>query len=227
MTSAAKINSTHRTAGLARFWVLLISTVVLAGVLFLIIRWGGYVDGEEFSPTHFRSRTFSFYEIPLIHWQITPIRRTTSTPMAALMLTQTKLIEPPQGEPTVWHLVSLQNGGADRIHHDAALLMKQLRYHADGGAYWKTWSDDHPEMAKEFWPTIAKLSQRELYVLMPRLFEIVRQSEDPVTLRSLVGGYLQQEYRSLIRDMRDAGREDLADALAAEAAADLNFSPPT
>ncbi|TWU03739.1 hypothetical protein [Neorhodopirellula pilleata] len=227
MNAAAKPEPPHRAAGLARFWVLLISTVVLAGVLFLIVRLGGYVEGEEFSPTHFRSRTFTFYEIPLIHWQITPIRRDTSTPMTALTLTQKNLITPPPGEPTLWHLVSLKNGGGEPVHDDAALLMKQLRYHAGGDSYWKTWTNDHPEMAKELWPTIGKLAERELYILLPRLFEIVRQSENPATLRSLVRGYLQEEYKSLIRDMRDAGQDDLADALAAEAASDLTPLPPT
>lgn len=217
-----------RAAGLARLGVVLISTLVLGVTLFLIIRLGGYVEGEEFSPTHFRSRTFTFYEIPIIRWQITPIRRKTTTPLAAITLTQMNLIEPPPGEPTLWHLVSLNFGGGDPIHDDANLLMKQLRYRSDGNgfgsAYWKTWSNDHPELAKEFWPTIAKLAQRELYLLMPRLFEIVRQTDDPDQLRSLVRGYLQEEYRSLIRDMRDAGRNDVADALAAEAAADMGPS---
>lgn len=224
-TPRAATRTASRTASLAKFWVVLISTIVLGLTLFFIIRFGGYVEGEEFSPTHFRSRTFTFYEIPIIRWQITPIRRKTTTPMAALTLTQTKLIQPPPGEPEVWHLVSLQLGGDEAVNDDANLLMKQLRFYTDGGAYWKNWSNDHPELAKEFWPTIAKLSERELYLLMPRLFEIVRQTEDPGLLRSLIRGYLQEEYQGLIRDMRDAGRDDVADALAAEAASDLGQTP--
>ncbi|SMP76908.1 hypothetical protein SAMN06265222_12237 [Neorhodopirellula lusitana] len=204
------------------FWVILISTCVLALVLFGIIRTTGYVEGEEFSPTHFRSRKFTFYEIPLIHLQITPIRRTTTTPLTALMLTQKNWIKQPDLEPSTWHLVSLQRGNEDPVDDDAALLMKQLRLHRDGAPFWKTWSTDHPEMAQPFWQTIGTLSQRELYLVMPRLFEIVGPLDDPDTLKTMISDYLQTEYTSLIRDMRAAGRDELADALAKEAASDVD-----
>ena len=40
----------------------------------------GNISGTEFSPTHFQQRDFGFYEIPLIHLQISPIKRSASTP---------------------------------------------------------------------------------------------------------------------------------------------------
>lgn len=201
----------------SQFWVIGISTLVLGLIGFLVIRVAGYVEGEEFSPTHFRARRFTFYEIPILHWQITPIQRETTTPDAAISLTQKKLVSPPAGEPAVWHLVSIQRGSTPAVNDDAALLMQQFRFVADGDVVWRKWSNDHPELAKILWPTIAKLSERELYVLMPRLFEMVRQIEDPEALKTLIAGYLQIEYESLIRDMRDAGQQELADSLAEEA----------
>lgn len=200
----------------------MITTLVLGLISYGLIRTTGYVEGEEFSPTHFRSRTFSFYEIPLIHWQITPIHRKPTTPTTAVTLTQRKLVESPPGEPSVWHLVWIRRGANDVINDDADLLMSQLRYRADGTAYWKKWTNDHPQLAKELWPTIATLSQRELYILMPRLFEMVRRVDDPLVVRSLIGGYLQTEYAGLIGDMRAAGQNALADELAFEANQDAS-----
>lgn len=210
---------------MSQFWVIGISTLVLGLIGFLVIRVAGYVEGEEFSPTHFQARRFTFYEIPILHWQITPIRRETTTPDAAVSLTQKKLVVPPAGEPTTWHLVSIQRGSTPVVDDDAALLTRQLRFVADGDIVWRKWSNDHPRLAKIFWPTIAKLSERELYVLMPRLFEMVRQIKEPETLETLIAGYLQVEYESLIRDMRDAGQAELADSLAEEADSVLLESP--
>ena len=40
-------------------WATLIATLILAFVLFIVIRTQGFVSGEEFSPTHFQQRSFS------------------------------------------------------------------------------------------------------------------------------------------------------------------------
>lgn len=198
----------------------LLAALVLGVLLVTVIRTMGRVQGEEFSPTHFRSRTFSFYEIPLIHWQITPIHRTASTPRTAILLTQKKWVTPPPGTPTVWHLVSLRRGIEESQDADAALLIEQLRLRGRGVSYWRKWSQEHPELARVLWPAIEKLAQRELYILMPRLLEMSRRVENAQSLRSTIASYLRQQYAGLVRDMRAAGRDQLADALAAEAAAD-------
>lgn len=204
----------------SQVWISLISAIVLGILLWGVVGTMGYVEGEEFSPTHFRSRRFSFYEIPIIHWQITPIDRSSSTPLTALLLTQKKWISPPSSSPTTWHLVSLSRGGREPQEDDAALLLNQLRLQRDGGSFWSQWSQDHPALASQLWPTIGTLSQRELYILVPRLLELVRPIDSVDTFRATQRQYLRQEYASLVRDMRAAGRDDLADALTLEAAQD-------
>lgn len=210
----------------SQIWISLCSAIVLCVLLWALVRTMGHVEGEEFSPTHFRSRTFSFYEIPIIHWQVTPIVRASSTPPAALLLTQKNWISPPATPPATWHLVSLSRGGRDPQEDDAALLLSQLRLHGHGGPFWSQWSQDHPALAAELWPMIGTLSQRELYILIPRLLELVRSIDSVDTLRETQRQYLQQEYASLVRDMRAAGRDDLADALTLEAAHDEQQSFP-
>ena len=60
-------------------WVTVVASLIMVAVLFLLIRLQGHVRGVEFAPTHFQQREFSFFEIPLIHVQITPIRRSATT----------------------------------------------------------------------------------------------------------------------------------------------------
>lgn len=211
----------------SQLWISLVSTVLLGVVLWWVIRTMGYVEGEEFSPTHFRSRQFSFYEIPIIHWQITPIDRSSSTPPAALLVTQRKWVSPPSAPPAIWHLVSLRRGAGETKDADAALLVRQLRLQSDGGPFWSQWSQEHPKLARVLWPTIGTLAQRELYILMPRLLELVRPIDRVDVLQATQLQYLQTQYASLVRDMQAAGQEDLAAALIAEAAQDMHQSSTT
>ncbi|MFG0267689.1 MAG: hypothetical protein ACF8AM_21435 [Rhodopirellula sp. JB055] len=182
-----------------------------------MVRTFGYVAGTEFAPNHFQTRHFSFYEIPLVHWQITPIRRTSTTPETARYLTQSKILTMPNQIPDRWDLAELSHGMQESQPHDPALLLDHLRLMDGGSPVWKQWSKNHPKLAQQLWPTIAKLADRELYILIPRLMELARDVNDVATLKTTVADYLAEEYVSLIRDMRDAERDELADALLAEA----------
>tara|TARA_R110002049_G_scaffold4601_4_gene31910 strand:+ start:154995 stop:155651 length:657 start_codon:yes stop_codon:yes gene_type:complete len=195
--------------------------LAISAVAFLIVRTQGYVEGQEFSPTHFQARDFHFYEIPLLHVQMTPIRRSSSTPAVATYVRQNALIKPvPTGAPDQWHLVHLSRGYSDEVPADAEMLINQMNLKTDGKPYWRSWSTERPEHAKRFWPVIQRLAQRELYVLMPRLFEIAQQAGTPQQLALEIEADLRQNYVEMIRDMRAAGRDDLAEQLYAEAQAD-------
>lgn len=222
---AAKPKSRLRRLFGSQFWGILLTTVVLGLILFAIIFFTGYVEGEEFAPTHFRTRKFTFYEIPLIGWQITPIHRTSTTPETSLFLTQKKYVTAPKLVPSTWHLVDISRGRNESINNDAALLVNQLRFSTDGQPTWKKWSKDHPKLASELWPIIGKLAQRELYLLIPRLFELVRDIDDVQSMRQVTNEYLSREYSAIISDMKAAGRDDLAAELQREATEDDWLTP--
>ncbi len=193
--------------------------------LYAIVRYQGHVTGEEFSPTHFQQRTFAFYEIPLIHVQITPIRRTGSTTETARYLRHESLIQSKPGPPQLWHLVHLDRGMIRSTPADAQLLVTQLSLRPQGGLYWKSWSEQHPDRARVFWPVIQRLAVRELYVLVPTLFEIAQQDLGPQELQQTIDRYLRREYRKLIREMQAADRHELADQLLQEASEDFPDAP--
>ena len=107
MSSSVSSPSTRSTANRGprlRKWVIIIGAILSSLLLFVVVRLQGHVTGREFSPTHFRLREFSFYEIPLLHLQITPIKRSDVTPRSATYLRQKSLIRTPKGfqRPGIW-----------------------------------------------------------------------------------------------------------------------------
>jgi len=217
---SSKPTSAAKSRRRVKVWVTVITTAALIFVLFIIIRIQGSVAGYEFSPTHFQQRKFSFYEIPVIHLQITPIKRTGSTPKTATYLRQKSLITPHTGPPKTWHIVSISRGWTGSTPADANLLVDQLNLQSGPNEYWRQWSIDHPKRAKVLWPVIQKLAQRELYILMPRLFELAQIEQTPEQLGENIDNQLRSQYRGLIEDMQAADRGELAQQLLAEASND-------
>ena len=196
--------------------------MVLLFFLFIVIRTQGSIHGTEFSPTHFQLRSFSFYELPLIHVQLTPIKRTGSTIKTATYVRQNGLIKAATGTPTIWHLVALSRGISGETPADANLLIEHLSLRSGANDYWEQWSIDHPKLAKILWPKIQTLAERELYFLMPTIFEIAMDEDNhvPLKLQTKIDDYLKDQYLTLVRDMQDANRSELAKQLLVEAKAD-------
>lgn len=202
-------------------WVTLLAALILIGVLFLIIRVQGYVRGVEFAPSHFQQRRFSFYEIPLIHVQITPIRRAADTPATANYLRVNSLVQTLRGQPTNWHLVSITRGLTAVTPADAQFLVTQLNLASGGDEYWRTWSIDHPQHAKVLWPIVQDLALRELYILLPPLFEIAQIEQTPSELQANLQARLRKDFATLVRDLRSTQRDQLAELILDEAIADF------
>lgn len=201
-------------------WVTVIAAVLLICVLFLLIRLQGQVSGVEFAPTHFQQRSFSFFEIPLIHLQITPIRRSAVALDTANYLRVNSLVKTRRGSPKTWHLVSMTRGLTGATPADAQLLSTQLSLEHGGDQYWRTWSIDHPRHAKVLWPIVQDLAVRELYIVIPPLFEIAQLEQTPSELEAALNARLKKDLALLIQDLRSAGRNELADQILAEALRD-------
>ena len=209
-----------RRERLVRRWVTIVSAVILIGILTLLIFFQGRVSGVEFAPTHFQQREFRFFEIPLVHLQITPIKRGATTSKTANYLRVNSLVSTQTGQPSTWHLVSLSRGLTGSTPADAHLLTDQLSLEVGGDEYWRKWSIDHPQQANVLWPIVQKLAVRELYLLLPPLFEIAQSQQPAADLQIQLDARLQQDYLGLIRDLRDNGRDQLADQILAEALQD-------
>ena len=194
----------------------------------LVIRTQGFVRGSEFAPSHFVRRSFSFYEIPLVHWQITPIRRSDDTPPAVTYVKTKILKKVPKGTATNWHLVSLSRGILGTTNADANFLLAQLEFSDQDSSdpYWIDWSKQNPKHAAVLWPIIQRLAERELYVFVPMVFATADSGgKSPAELQKAIDEQLAAEYVSLVSDMREAGKMTVAAALLSEAVADYPNHP--
>ncbi len=203
-----------------RFWLITGSTILFAIIVFAIIRGQGHVYGTEFSPTHFTTREYSFIEIPLLGIQITPIKRVDTTSDIATYIRTKNLIPKLPGKQKIWHPSTITRGFSAQVDRDAQLLIDQFEIQDQSSTYWQTWSIDHPKKAALLWPIVAKLAQRELYVLLPGIFEIAQSDSSIEEFSAQTDQYLVEEYASVIEDMRAAKKTDLADQLLNEARAD-------
>ena len=204
-----------------RGWTILFATIAFSLIVFFIVRTQGHVTGKEFSPTHFQARSFSFYEIPILQIQITPIRRKGQSIGAANYLRQKSLINPGKGLPEYWHLIQISRGLSGQTLRDAELLTHQLEMSDDSGSVWKQWSVDHPKRAAVLWPVTQKLAERELYFLIPSVLEIAKRDLSPSDLDSEINAYLRAEYYDLVEDSSEAGQPELANQLLDEALGDF------
>lgn len=225
-TSAQSGKSSAKRNRLIRTWVSVSAAIIICVVLGLLIWTQGFVSGSEFAPTHFVKRSFSFYEIPLIQWQITPIRRTDATPSAATYVKTKHLKRVPMGTATNWHLVSLSRGISGTTDADANLLLAQLEFQKETDPYWVEWSKKNPKHAAILWPIIQRLAKRELYIFIPMVFATADSGgRSPAELQTLIDDKLAKEYVSLIRDMREAGNVTVAADLLSESLADYPNHP--
>ncbi|SRR6056297_1160845 len=200
--------------------------LILAACVGLATLVQGKVSGKEFSPDDFGQRNFSFWEIPLVHLQVTPIRRSGSVNSLTSYLTAQKMIvipptiaKQPSGTPIKnWHLVNLSRGGIARPPSDAEILVHYLN--GDVGTRWRNWSTDHPQLAAAFWPLVQRLAKRELYILIPDLFGIAQQADTVEQLNARTEQYVRDSYLRIATDLRDANKPAIARELLQEAIAD-------
>ena len=224
--SAPSGTSTAKKNRAIKGWATVIATILICLVVSFIIATQGHVRGYEFAPSHFEQRKFSFYEIPLIHLQITPIKRKNATPPTATYVRLNTLKKVPKGRAITWHLVSISRGLTGQKVADADLLMQHLQMNNQQDAYWEVWSKKHPKHAAILWPIIQQLAQRELYVLIPMVLQIAEVNADsPTQMQKTLDQRLTEEYVTLIQDMKQAKNDDIAAGLLAEALKDYPNAP--
>jgi hypothetical protein len=204
--------------------LIIVCTLLSVLLISAVVAIKGHVSGSEFSPSHFQTREFTFYEIPFVHLQITPIRRKDTTTGIARQIRAKSWINVPRGQkPTQWHLISLWRGPT-ATPAVASLLSKELELQGSAGSFWEDWNSDHPQRASALWPVVQRLAERELYIMIPELLQTARTlpgSDDAVTLSAAIDRWLIDQYVGLVKDLRDAQRIVLADELLAEAMTDF------
>ncbi len=166
------------------------------GLIFMCgVAMYGMVAGDEFSPDTFALRSFYYYEIPLLGFQVTPVFREEHNSALVTHLRSQKLLPPTSRDQPRWHFVRAVRGGQP-LSGDAAILCRYFDIRQGDESLWLKWTKDHAEAAAVLWPAVAAVARRNHYVFVPDIFELAANS-DPASLRQDLNRRLAQRYREL------------------------------
>lgn len=223
----------------------LVSLVVIALLSLAAILFFGRVRGVELAPNHFLMREFSYWEIPLLKLQVSPVDRTSITPPLVNQLAtgNPALLNPTRVAHSDWDLVSVTRGSSTRPA-DAKLLADFLQgttqppspasYHYGSASFnspWALWTTAQPQHAAELWPRVQTLAGRGQYLLIPDLFRLAEQAttaDPPATAGQLaerLDGFLGDSYQKMIADFQAAGEPAAAESLQQTAQQDFPGDP--
>jgi hypothetical protein len=203
--------------------ILLIATII-AYATFVF----GNVEGVEFAADAFLRRKFDYYEIPLLRIQVSGVERSDSTgPVENYLLAQKLVQLSTQASSTTrrWDLVSARQNSVPRAFGEAGILCRYLDMRDTEGAHlWLSWSKDHPELARILWPEVQNVAEKQLYFLIPELFQRARQATDGKRFRTEIKQLLAARFLWLADTEQQLGRVSQADAYRAAARA---YDPET
>jgi hypothetical protein len=179
-----------------RLCVVLLPLLTTAGLTLLAVLLFGVVSGEEFTADTFSRRTYQYVELPYLGIPLSPVGRHEWRSELEQLLTEQEYVAV-SGPPYRWDLVAAQRGGTLWREGDAWILCTYLdardRYDS---LYWLDWTRAHPALARIFWPQIARLARRELYLFMPELFALAQTATDPEQLSRDIERAVQERLRS-------------------------------
>lgn len=138
------------------------------------------VEGMEFSPATFNSRTFTY----IINFRTV----TGSASMACSTEISKYLTRPLSQLPTSrWDVVHYSSGvWGPRVSGEASILVDAITDNgfASDGNFWATWSKSHPAFAAILWPAIQDAALNKNYFVVPKLLQIAHDAKSPTSMKS-------------------------------------------
>jgi hypothetical protein len=200
-------------------WTLLGLVVAGLVVTFATVQFGG-VHGVELNPHSFARRSYSFYEVPIIRWQVRGIRRDDVASVVVDFLEQQKYLPATKAAPDVWHIVVGTRGMRPPTLGDADILVRYLETTtAENNHQWVEWSEKNPKLAAPLWKAVSRLAQDELYIYIPALFEQAAAATDLVQFQKQLDTELSARLLDLGLRLQAAEEHAAAKKYLAEAAA--------
>ncbi len=223
---SAPAATTRKPSGPLARWSLrvLFGVLAVAGIgaiaTWVTVAFGG-VYGVEFNPETFHRRTFHYYEVPGLGWQVRKVERLDTTGKTEEFLQTNNHIPKKTKGTALWHIVQAHRGRRS-WEGDAQILVNYFDA-KDGfkNPIWLEWSSNNPKLAAVLWPAISQLAKDELYIYVPQLFELAEGSQDgqdqqtfPTELNSRLGkAYYEAAIRCQQVENHEAAIEYLQQAL--------------
>lgn len=193
--------------------------VLVCGVSIMFVWLFGNVRGEEFSPNRFARREFSYFQIPFVGTQLTPVSFSKpfgGTDPLVKHLRANGLLSSVRSKAVRWDIVTLKEPGRNNDKGDAEILTKYLDQRgAFGGDTWLEWTEDPEtaEVAETLWPLVADLAYEELYILLPDLFDLARRYPDIDEFVKAVHEELPTSIRKVAESEKVGGNAERASQL--------------
>lgn len=204
-----------------RITFLALGALLTGAVLFYATMYFGRVNGTEFSPHTFKRRSFHYFEIPLVGWQVTPMQRSDDTGDLENYLITTGLVprQQNQGKPR-WDLVRALRSDTIVSQGEAQILCSYLdATDSENNPFWLEWSKENTELSKVLWPAIVKVARHELYILVPELLLAARSVTDADPLQKEIDNTLAAGYLRTGRFYQQLGNHEAAVVLLTESLA--------
>ncbi len=180
--------------------------VALGGMFLFITAIFGNVSGVEFSPDLFRRRAYSFYEIPFLKIQITPISQRDATGALEKDITKKRFVQRKTKDPQ-WDLVYDTKISAASPECDARILCSYL-----DSMHWQEWTGEpsNAAKAKVLWQEVAKVARRGQYIFVPDIMEQAKAAADAKDLEDKIAALLTREYLRLAQTQQKLGNHKQA-----------------
>jgi hypothetical protein len=195
-----------------------ISGALLIGVGTFLVMTLGQVRGEEFSPYSFRQRSYLFYEVPGLRWQISPVFRDSTVGDLERSLTAKGMIK--LAPDSRWDVIRVAQGGQS-LEGEAVILDRYLQLRVDGGSCkWLEWTLAHDRLAPSLWAAVQHAAIHDAYELIPELFRFAERHDNQTGPQEFAAAILQHQQVSIeqiARDRDEAGQNAEASTLRASA----------
>jgi hypothetical protein len=158
-------------------WVIVgaMGMAVTVTIVFLALLSSSFVEGEEFSPDDFSRRQFDYVQLPWLKWVLKGIEyRDVSSDIEKSLVSEGWISTTPAKN---WHLCR-EFYGSQPAECDARFLVDLLNLKSQKPEfvyYWQEWNENHPDLAKIFWPMIADVARDEMYLIVPELMQLAME----------------------------------------------------
>jgi hypothetical protein len=186
--------------------LLFLLLVFFGGLMFLFST--ALIQGTEFSPNNFQTRTFSYSRVPGTKIVLT---KTALGPAVSITNTDVlKHLKTISGAP-VWHVSSIYS--RSETHPSNTLVEALQQTNADRADFWGAWSNANPSLAAVLWPFVQQLALQEFYFPIPDILEAAAESKNPNDFEEKLFEITVQASTSRCLDWKKTGDETAINAL--------------
>lgn len=151
----------------------------------------GRVSGLEICAETLERRTFSFYEVPVIRWQVRPTYHNDVSGPVEKHLASQNLVKTPAKK--TWHVVSISRGAAGMRHGDAEILIRYLdARNSNHDHAWLEWTKKNSKLAPHVWQGVCDLAVASEYTSIPDLMEVAQLAGDPIKAQAEIKRLVQK-----------------------------------